>query len=80
MAEALAWLRTRGLRVKQPTPFQIKVADVSYYPERGTIFVDGEKRRRPETGLAALEKLLINRRLIRKPRERSIDEIGPYNP
>jgi hypothetical protein len=75
MTEALRWALKRGLRVNRPTPFQIKIDDVSYYPGKGTIFVDGETRRRRETGLDALERLLIKKRLIRDPREPTMEVI-----
>src|SRR5438046_1310942 len=66
VAEALVWLRKRGFPVRQLTPYQIKIADVSYYPRQGTIFVDGEPRRRREKGLDALAELLTKKR-IRPP-------------
>jgi hypothetical protein len=73
MTEALVWARKRKFPLERPTRFQLKIADVSYYPHKGTIFVDGEDQRRPETGLGALEKLLITKRLIRDPRETEME-------
>ena len=56
---AVAWLRTHHLPYRQVTRYQLKIGrSVSFYPHRGTIFVDGEDEARERTGLAALEAVL----------------------
>ena len=58
-AAAVAWLRTHHLPYRQVTRYQLKIGrSVSFYPHRGTIFVDGEDEAREQTGLAALETAL----------------------
>jgi hypothetical protein len=58
-AAAVAWLRTHNLPCRQVTRYQLKIGrSVSFYPHRGTIFVDGEDEARERTGLAALEAVL----------------------
>jgi hypothetical protein len=65
MAEAKARLERRGVPYKCPSSHQIKIGDVNFYPSTGTIFIDGERAKRRETGLSALERLLKKRALIR---------------
>ena len=60
MAQATAWLDLRPITYKPITRSQIKIEKyVSYYPTKGTVFVDGEDGARPRTGLRALEEVLI---------------------
>ena len=59
MAEAQAWLRDRDLSYRQLTRYQIKIGRrVSYYPSKGTTFVDGEDGARQRTGFLGLEEVL----------------------
>jgi hypothetical protein len=56
---------------------QIKIGRrVSYYPGRGSIFVDGESKCREETGLAALRAVLREQGEIRRPRVSEMELIG----
>jgi hypothetical protein len=58
-AEAEAWLRARRISSRRTSRYQLKIGrTISYYPHKGTIFVDGEDEARPHTGLAALEAVL----------------------
>ena len=41
-----------------PLGHQVKFGYVNFYPRKGTVFVDGEIRRRAETGLEALAAVL----------------------
>ena len=60
MAAAQAWLRERNLTFRQMTRYQLKIGPrVSYYPAKGTIFVDGEDGARQRTGLLGLEEVLV---------------------
>jgi hypothetical protein len=56
--EAVARLRQLKVRFWRPNPYQLKIGAVSYYPGKGTIHIDGDKRSFPEHGLRALELLL----------------------
>ena len=59
MPEALAWLARKRIPHKETTPYQIKVGQrISWWPVKGTLFVDGEAKARPEKGRRALIKLL----------------------
>lgn len=58
MQEALDWLRAHQLRHRPLTAYQVKIGPVSYFPGKGTIFIDQEPRRRPDTGLDALADVL----------------------
>ncbi len=60
MAQTKAWLCDRNLTYRQMTRYQLKVGPrVSYYPAKGTIFVDGDDGARQRTGLLALEEVLV---------------------
>ena len=51
MKDAIDTLNELGVTFKRPTLYQLKIADLSYYPGRGTIFRDGGPEATPETGL-----------------------------
>lgn len=59
MMDAIYTLNKLSLPFKRPTLYQLKIADLSYYPGRGTIFRDGSPEAMPERGLQALV-LVIN--------------------
>ncbi len=41
MREAMESLDAQGIRFKKPTAFQLKVGLYSFYPGKGTIYLDG---------------------------------------
>ncbi len=60
MAEALAWLKQKGVAHKQQTDHQIKIGrTLSWYPVRGTI-VDGSTRLKVR-GRFALDRILVEK-------------------
>ena len=64
MADAIRALKLAGIDVRRPnnTPYQLKVtATISYYPVRGTIFIDGAVGALPQRGLQALLALLADK-------------------
>ena len=44
MAKACARLTALGLKYYRPTPFQLKIGPVSFWPNTGALHVDGERR------------------------------------
>jgi hypothetical protein len=63
MCEAISWLEQTGWSFYRPTNVQLKIdGDISYYPDRGTIMIDGYNSRCSESGLPALQALLNKRR------------------
>jgi hypothetical protein len=63
MCEAIVWLEQAGWTFYRPTNVQLKIdEDISYYPDRGTIMIDGYCSRCSESGLPALQALLNRRR------------------
>ncbi len=59
MLEAETLLRARNVPFRRATRYQIKIGSkLSYFPHKGTIFVDREPRARSSTGLAALGTVL----------------------
>lgn len=68
MAEAVSWLMERNIAVHRPTVYQLKVFEFNFYPDKGTIHIDG-RQALPERGLAGLERLLT--RKLRAPPARA---------
>lgn len=63
MCEAIDWLERNKWSFYRPTNVQLKINDdVSYYPDRGTIMIDGYGSRCSDSGLPALQALLNRRR------------------
>lgn len=62
MCEAISWLERNKWSFYRPTHVQLKIDDVSYYPDRGTIMIDGYGSPSSESGLPALQALLDRRR------------------
>jgi len=73
MAETEAWLRERDIPFRVLTKYQVKIGKfkrVSYYPTKGTTFVDSEDGARTRAGLSGLTEVLINLREL--PPERGM--------
>ena len=67
-AAAEAWLRTRRISSRRTSRYQLKIGPtISYYPNKGTIFVDREDTARPDTGLRALEVVLREQGYLSRP-------------
>jgi hypothetical protein len=60
MQAALRWLTQAGLRFARPTRYQLKIGPLSFYPDKGTLYRDGDRQALPERGLPALQALLGN--------------------
>jgi len=58
MREAMESLDAQGIRFKKPTAFQLKVGLYSFYPGKGTIYLDGAPQARPERGLERFLELV----------------------
>jgi hypothetical protein len=58
---AIKRLRQEGYFVSRPTDYQIKVGDLNFWPDKGTITRDGQRGRLSEQGLDALIALLPRR-------------------
>lgn len=63
MKLAMEHLDAESIRYKVKTAFQLKVGPYSFYPGKGTIYMDGDLESRPERGL---EHFLT---IVRKLRE-----------
>ena len=67
-AAAEAWLRERRISSRRTSRYQLKIGPtISYYPRKGTIFVDREDTARPDTGLRALEVVLREQGYLSRP-------------
>lgn len=58
MADAIAALQAIGIDFDTPSPFQLKVGDLNFYPNRGTICRDGDRARLKAKGLKAFLDLV----------------------
>jgi hypothetical protein len=57
MRAAVDQLQSQGVRFIRPTPFQLKIGDINFYPDTGTILLDGGKALE-ERGLPALLQII----------------------
>ena len=60
MRAALHWLTQAGVVFTRPTRYQLKIDPLSFYPDKGTLYRDGNRQTLPERGLPALQALLGN--------------------
>ena len=64
MTETIDWLKKSGWDFFRPTHSQLKIdGDISFYPDTGTLMLDGYSTRCSESGLGALQELLREREL-----------------
>lgn len=56
--ETLAWLRTQRLPFIRCSRYHIRIGDLNFYPDKGTIYRSDDLGALPETGLTALQRLL----------------------
>lgn len=56
-------LEAMGVRYWRPTPHQLKIGKINYYPTSGSIHIDGHSKPQPKRGLDALQTLLLDRRM-----------------
>jgi hypothetical protein len=64
---ALERLAAERIRHRQTSEFQIKVGSFNFYPDKETIYMDGERKARPERGLESFLALIAKVR-ARNPR------------
>ena len=57
MRQAVLYLKNSSIEFIRPTAHQLKIGPINFYPDRGTIQLDGERARK-ERGLDALRELL----------------------
>jgi len=60
MRAAIDALERRNLDLIRPTSHQLKIDDINFYPDKGTIVADNS-RALPQRGLKALLKLIDSR-------------------
>ncbi len=59
MRDALVWLRNKKVAFRRPSKYQLKVGLLNFYPDRGTIQVDG-CRRKEKGGFEVFKQLVEN--------------------
>lgn len=60
MLQAINALHDAGVRFTRPTKYQLKIGDQSFYPNKGTIFRDGDSKGLEERDLDAFMSLLVS--------------------
>src|SRR3712207_6421502 len=58
MREAIVWLVKSKIYFRRQTQWQLKIGDLSYYPDKCTIYRDGDQKALSVLGLDALRQLL----------------------
>ncbi|MGH1570920.1 hypothetical protein ACRAWG_09880 [Methylobacterium sp. P31] len=59
MTEAVRYLlRNNRTYIRRPSPTQLKVGDLNFWPKSGKIFRDGDLKSLPEQGLVAFARAL----------------------
>ena len=58
MRTAMDWLKGQGIAFRRPTDWQLKIGNLNFYPDKGTIFRDGGRHPLPQRGLNGLKELL----------------------
>jgi hypothetical protein len=56
--EVKQWLDREGILYRQPTPHQIKVRSLNYYPNTGSISKDGSAHRTELSGFDTFKNLV----------------------
>ncbi len=56
--EAVAWLRDQRVSFVRCSRYHIRIGDLNFYPDKGTIYRSNDLGALPDTGLAALQRLL----------------------
>lgn len=59
MEIARKWLNDHSIRFSEPSPYQIKIGSINFYPGKGTIFLDSHPKSLPEKGLSGLRSVLV---------------------
>ena len=57
MKEAYAWLQRKKIQFIRPSMYQLKIGELNYYPDRGTIQIDG-MRANQERGFGAFKAII----------------------
>lgn len=78
MRAAIDELERRNVDFIRPTQHQLKIDDINFYPDTGTIVVDNG-RALLQRGLEELLKLIESRNLIPKNNDLYIELIDPKN-
>lgn len=76
MRAAVDELERRKVDFIRPTPHQLMIDDINFYPNKGTIVVDNNHTL-PQRGLEALLKLIESRNIIPAKNELYIELIDP---
>jgi hypothetical protein len=54
MRDAITSMNDAGLQFSRPNRYQLKIGDLSFYPDKGTIFRDGDRAIWEQRGLDAI--------------------------
>jgi hypothetical protein len=58
MRETIDWLEANRVRPLRPTAYQVKVGFINFYPDKGTIQMDGDPRPHAVRGFEEFKRLV----------------------
>lgn len=59
MKEVFAWLETENIPFWRPSRYQLKVAHINFYPDKGTIHIDGTPRANQQRGFKEFQEMIL---------------------
>lgn len=59
MKNAKQWLEERKIPYLTPSQYQLKIGPINFYPQRGSITIDGVEGKCKEKGLEGLRSILL---------------------
>jgi hypothetical protein len=57
ITRAMEWAQAKNIPLRRPSPYQLKVGRLNYWPTKGTLIFDGE-RAMPRRGFEAFKQLV----------------------
>ena len=79
MSEAIDFLNEMGIPFDRPSNHQVKVGPINFYSGKGRVFIDGERKSRPGTGLEALKAVLRERGHLRSSTPGGVHRLPPQS-
>lgn len=59
MKEVFAWLEAENISFWRPSHYQLKVAHINFYPDKGTIHIDGAPRANQQRGFKEFQEMIL---------------------
>ncbi len=59
MRETFIWLEAENIPFWRPSRYQLKVAHINFYPDKGTIHIDGAPRANQQRGFKEFREMIL---------------------